>query len=261
MGALRLAQEPGGGAARSVVAGGSAQALRGVVLPFVFRRYLDYSVFEALRLLHRQIREHAARRAPAGPSAPTTSSSRAAASARSSSSCSCCRWCAAASSPSCAPAPRCRRCSGWPRAGLMTPETARRRWPRPTSSCAASSTASSTWTTSRPMCCPWAPRTTRTTATWAGSPAPWATPTVARSCTSWTRHREFVATEFDKLLGEPHDLQGLQWRQERRRPAAAGPGDPAGAAARAAARARAHAGASSRACRRCATTPASGWRA
>ncbi|MFT3718846.1 bifunctional [glutamate--ammonia ligase]-adenylyl-L-tyrosine phosphorylase/[glutamate--ammonia-ligase] adenylyltransferase [Pseudorhodoferax sp.] len=46
---------------------GSAQALRGVVLPFVFRRYLDYNVFEALRSLHRQIREQAARRAAGHP--------------------------------------------------------------------------------------------------------------------------------------------------------------------------------------------------
>jgi len=38
------------------------QALRGIVLPFVFRRYLDYSVFDALRTLHRQIREHASKR-------------------------------------------------------------------------------------------------------------------------------------------------------------------------------------------------------
>jgi glutamate-ammonia-ligase adenylyltransferase len=44
-----------------------AQALRQVVLPFVFRRYLDYNVFEALRLLHRQIRDHAARRAAGHP--------------------------------------------------------------------------------------------------------------------------------------------------------------------------------------------------
>lgn len=46
---------------------GSAQSLRGSVLPFVFRRYLDYSVFDALRLLHRQIREHAAKRAAGHP--------------------------------------------------------------------------------------------------------------------------------------------------------------------------------------------------
>ena len=49
------------------VKGGSAQALRGAVLPFVFRRYLDYSVFDALRVLHRQIREHAARRSAGRP--------------------------------------------------------------------------------------------------------------------------------------------------------------------------------------------------
>jgi glutamate-ammonia-ligase adenylyltransferase len=36
-------------------------ALRAMVLPFVFRRYLDYSVFDSLRALHRQIRENAAR--------------------------------------------------------------------------------------------------------------------------------------------------------------------------------------------------------
>lgn len=46
---------------------GSGAWLRPVVLPFVFRRYLDYAVFEALRRLHRQIREHAARRAAGHP--------------------------------------------------------------------------------------------------------------------------------------------------------------------------------------------------
>jgi glutamate-ammonia-ligase adenylyltransferase len=46
---------------------GSAQAMRGPVLPFVFRRYLDYNVFDALRILHRQIREHAAKRAAGHP--------------------------------------------------------------------------------------------------------------------------------------------------------------------------------------------------
>lgn len=54
-------------APRSCIADGSACALRSVVLPFVFRRYLDYNVFEALRTLHRQIREHAARRAAGRP--------------------------------------------------------------------------------------------------------------------------------------------------------------------------------------------------
>ncbi len=45
----------------------SALAMRAVVLPFVFRRYLDYSVFDALRTLHRQIREHAAKRCAGHP--------------------------------------------------------------------------------------------------------------------------------------------------------------------------------------------------
>lgn len=54
-------------APRSCIADASAQELRTVVLPFVFRRYLDYSVFDALRVLHRQIREHAARRAAGRP--------------------------------------------------------------------------------------------------------------------------------------------------------------------------------------------------
>ncbi|KQP50146.1 glutamate-ammonia-ligase adenylyltransferase [Pseudorhodoferax sp. Leaf274] len=54
-------------APRRCVEDGSASELRSVVLPFVFRRYLDYSVFEALRTLHRQIRENAARRAAGHP--------------------------------------------------------------------------------------------------------------------------------------------------------------------------------------------------
>ncbi|OYY96030.1 MAG: bifunctional glutamine synthetase adenylyltransferase/deadenyltransferase, partial [Polaromonas sp. 28-63-22] len=54
-------------APRQCIGSGLALALRGAVLPFVFRRYLDYSVFDALRVLHRQIREHAARRCAGHP--------------------------------------------------------------------------------------------------------------------------------------------------------------------------------------------------
>ena len=54
-------------APRECIHSGSANALRGSVLPFVFRRYLDYSVFDALRTLHRQIREHAAKRCAGHP--------------------------------------------------------------------------------------------------------------------------------------------------------------------------------------------------
>ena len=54
-------------APRSAVLSGSAQALRAVVLPFVFRRYLDYNVFESLRTLHQQIRDHASKRSAGHP--------------------------------------------------------------------------------------------------------------------------------------------------------------------------------------------------
>jgi [glutamine synthetase] adenylyltransferase / [glutamine synthetase]-adenylyl-L-tyrosine phosphorylase len=46
---------------------GPVQRLRNIVSPFVFRRYLDYNVFDALRVLHRQIREHASRRSAGRP--------------------------------------------------------------------------------------------------------------------------------------------------------------------------------------------------
>jgi glutamate-ammonia-ligase adenylyltransferase len=54
-------------APRTSIASGAVDSLRKVVMPFVFRRYLDYSVFAALRLLHQQIREHAARRSAGRP--------------------------------------------------------------------------------------------------------------------------------------------------------------------------------------------------
>jgi len=42
-------------------------ALRDIVTPFVFRRYLDYNVIDALRDLHRQIRAHAQRQSVGRP--------------------------------------------------------------------------------------------------------------------------------------------------------------------------------------------------
>jgi len=54
-------------APREAISNGSVQALRAVVLPFVFRRYLDYNVFESLRVLHQQIREHASKRSAGHP--------------------------------------------------------------------------------------------------------------------------------------------------------------------------------------------------
>ncbi|HET9646445.1 MAG TPA: bifunctional [glutamate--ammonia ligase]-adenylyl-L-tyrosine phosphorylase/[glutamate--ammonia-ligase] adenylyltransferase [Burkholderiaceae bacterium] len=54
-------------APRAAVTSGRALALRALVTPFVYRRYLDYGVFEGLRQLHRRIREEAQRRAAGRP--------------------------------------------------------------------------------------------------------------------------------------------------------------------------------------------------
>ena len=49
------------------VQSGRAVALRGLVTSFVYRRYLDYGVFEGLRQLHAKVREEAQRRAAGRP--------------------------------------------------------------------------------------------------------------------------------------------------------------------------------------------------
>ena len=54
-------------APRAAVTSGRALALRALVTPFVYRRYLDYGVFEGLRQLHGKIREEAQRRAAGRP--------------------------------------------------------------------------------------------------------------------------------------------------------------------------------------------------
>lgn len=54
-------------APRAAVTSGRTLALRALVGPFVYRRYLDYGVFESLRQLHRRIREEAQRRAAGRP--------------------------------------------------------------------------------------------------------------------------------------------------------------------------------------------------
>jgi len=46
---------------------GRALALRSLVTPFVYRKYLDYGVFEGLRQLHRKIRDEAQKRAAGRP--------------------------------------------------------------------------------------------------------------------------------------------------------------------------------------------------
>ncbi|HEU4460430.1 MAG TPA: glutamine-synthetase adenylyltransferase [Methylibium sp.] len=51
----------------AAMSNGEALGLRAAIVPFVYRRYLDYGVFESLRQLHRKIREEAARRAAGRP--------------------------------------------------------------------------------------------------------------------------------------------------------------------------------------------------
>jgi len=54
-------------APRAAISSSAALSLRSSVVPFVFRRYLDYNVFDALRVLHRQIRDHATKRSAGHP--------------------------------------------------------------------------------------------------------------------------------------------------------------------------------------------------
>ena len=54
-------------APRVAVGSGRALQLRSLVTPFVYRRYLDYGIFEGLRQLHHKIREEAQRRAAGRP--------------------------------------------------------------------------------------------------------------------------------------------------------------------------------------------------
>jgi glutamate-ammonia-ligase adenylyltransferase len=238
-------------APRACIDDGSAQALRGAVLPFVFRRYLDYAC--STRCGCCTGRSASTRRGArrAGPSAPTTSSCRAAASARSNSSCSCCRWCAAASSPNCARGPTLQALQRLARAGLMTEATAQalaaglhlpapRRAPHPVPGRPADPRADGCdddlgWiaqTMGYADCCPF--------------------------LHELDGHRELVAEEFDKLLGgateckacvgpsgngkaPPPDLDDLLDQLPRNCATAS------------------TTGASIRACWRCATTPAPGW--
>ncbi|HEY6132408.1 MAG TPA: bifunctional [glutamate--ammonia ligase]-adenylyl-L-tyrosine phosphorylase/[glutamate--ammonia-ligase] adenylyltransferase [Rubrivivax sp.] len=54
-------------APRSAIVGQRALGLRALVTQFVYRKYLDYGIFEGLRQLHRKIRDEAQRRAAGRP--------------------------------------------------------------------------------------------------------------------------------------------------------------------------------------------------
>ena len=106
MGALRLAQEPRGRAARQRRPAAARWRCARWSRPSSSAATSTTACSTACASCTARSATRRSAAPPAGPSAPTTSSCRAAASARSSSSCSCCRWCAAASSPRCAPARR-----------------------------------------------------------------------------------------------------------------------------------------------------------
>ena len=104
-------------APRQCIGSGLALAMRGVVLPFVFRRYLDYSVFDALRTLHRQIREHAARRSAGHPERANDVKMSRGGIREIEFTVQLLQVCAAGSSRNCARAARSMPCSVWPRRG------------------------------------------------------------------------------------------------------------------------------------------------
>ena len=54
-------------APRASIANGRAVQLRSIITAFVYRKYLDYGVFEGLRQLHRKVRDEAQRRAAGRP--------------------------------------------------------------------------------------------------------------------------------------------------------------------------------------------------
>ncbi len=54
-------------APRASIANGRALQLRSIITAFVYRKYLDYGVFEGLRQLHRKVRDEAQRRAAGRP--------------------------------------------------------------------------------------------------------------------------------------------------------------------------------------------------
>jgi len=97
----------------AAVGSATALQLRGVVVPFVFRRYLDYNVFDSLRILHRQIREHAAKRSAGRPERSNDVKLSRGASGKSNLPSSCFKWYAAVSIRTCVPGPLSALCSAW----------------------------------------------------------------------------------------------------------------------------------------------------
>jgi glutamate-ammonia-ligase adenylyltransferase len=212
-------------APRASVTSGRALALRSLVTAFVYRRYLDYGVFEGLRQLHRKIREEAQRRAAGRPERANDVKLSRGGIREIEFIVQLMLVVRGGQFPEIRTRSTLRGLQRLSERGLMKPRR-RPSWPRPMSSCARWSTASSTWTTSRPTCCPPA------TATCAGSPqhGPGLRAEACELLTRLGEVRELVAAEFDALL---HDGQArpATTRQPckhlRHRPAAGGQREPA----------------------------------
>ena len=188
------------------VASGSAGSLRSVVLSFVFRRYLDYNVFDALRVLHRQIREHAARRSAGHPERTNDVKLSRGGIREIEFIVQLLQVVRGGQFPELRTRATLDALARLARAGLMSQATAQALASGLSVPAHGWSTASSTWMTSRRMCCP--PATT----TWPGWPRPWGMAGTRAFLAELDSHREVVAQEFDALLGGGQsDCKILQW--------------------------------------------------
>ena len=249
-------------APRAAVTSGRALALRSLVTPFVYRRYLDYGVFEGLRQLHAKIREEAQRRAAGRPERSNDVKLSRGGIREIEFIVQLLLVVRGGQFPEIRTRSTLRGLATAGRARLDETGCGRRAWPRPTPSCAASSTASSTSTTSRRTCLPGA-----------DGDLGWIAQSLGLTCNA-------DACELLDRLGRTRETGGHRVRRAaarwpgRRRSAAM-----AMAAARPAARARCRSttrpfsnacprrwpsargrGLRNRACNRCATPASSAWR-
>jgi len=161
-------------APRSAIVNGSAQAMRAVILPFVFRKYLDYNVFESLRTLHQQIRDHAAKRSAGHPERANDVKLSRGGIREIEFTVQLLQVVRGGQFPELRTRPTLDALQRVAKAGLM-PQATSEALARAYIFCAKSNTVFSTLMTSKPMSCPHA------TMTCSGLPKPWVTRTLAPS--------------------------------------------------------------------------------
>ena len=234
VGALRLAEEPRRRAARERAERPRAARCARVVTAFVYRRYLDYGVFEGLRQLHRKVRDEAQRRAAGRPERANDVKLSRGGIREIEFIVQLLLVVRGGQFPEIRTRSTLKALDKLAAGGLMKPESAAAAGRGLHASCAASSTASSTSTTSRPTCCRAA------TATWTGSRAASASTAADDAC------------ELLDRLGEIREFVAHRVRCAAARRSRAAPAQTATAAARPAARRRRRSTArtSSSSCRR-----------